>query len=74
MIVWYNFFTFYGLKDFSTTSFNPGPFNPRLFNHELFNPGLFKHELLNHRGPFIYYISACRGGGGGQKMPIFADS
>ena len=26
------------------------------------------------QGPFIYYVSTCRGEGGGQKMPIFAYS
>jgi hypothetical protein len=35
-------------SDFSTPSFNLGPFNPRLFNHERFNPGIFNHEFLNH--------------------------
>ena len=35
-------------SEFSTPSFNPGPFNPILFNHEPFNPGLFNHEFLNH--------------------------
>ena len=29
--------------NFSTPSFNPGP-----FNHELFNPGLFNHTFLKH--------------------------
>ena len=35
---------------------------------------LSKSVAKNALGPFIYYVSTCRGGRGGQKMPIFAYS
>ena len=37
---------------------------------------IFIHTMRRNlrKGPFIYYVSTCRGGGGGQKMPIFAYS
>ena len=37
------------------------------------SPGKKFYGTMQCRGPFIYYVSTCRGEGG-QKMPIFAYS